>query len=109
MTTMSYRGCTARVEFDDRDDIFVGRVLEQHTLISVHGKTVQELRQAFEAAVDDFLRTDAKVGFEQEAESRYARMLTTGRSIAWVDMRRYLQERADGRPATPPVSRKPVR
>ena len=39
MNTMTYKGYTARVEYDERDNIFVGRVLGIRTIISFHGKT----------------------------------------------------------------------
>ncbi len=55
MNPMSYKGYTARVEFDERDAIFVGRVLGLSTIVSFHGKTKGELRAAFEAAIEDFL------------------------------------------------------
>ena len=54
MNTMTYKGYTARVEFDERDGIFVGRVLGLRTIISFHGETVKELRSAFAMAVDEF-------------------------------------------------------
>ncbi len=44
MNTMSYQGYTARIEFDERDSIFVGRVLGLRSIISFHGQTVEELR-----------------------------------------------------------------
>ena len=47
MRTPSHRGYSARIEFDERDEIFVGRVLGIRTLISFHGETVQELRSRF--------------------------------------------------------------
>jgi predicted HicB family RNase H-like nuclease len=52
---MTYKGYTARVEYDERDDIFVGRILGIRTMISFHGETVVQLRKAFEAAVRDYL------------------------------------------------------
>ena len=55
MNSMSHRGYTARVEYDERDHIFVGRILGVHAIISFHGKTVAELRSEFELAVDDYL------------------------------------------------------
>lgn len=51
MNTMSHRGYTARIEFDERDNIFVGRVLGLHTMNSFHGETVAELRSEFETAI----------------------------------------------------------
>lgn len=55
MNTMSYKNYSARIEFDGRDNNFVGRVLGLDIIISFHGESVAELRQAFEAAIDDFL------------------------------------------------------
>lgn len=37
---MSYKGYTARIEFDERDDIFVGRALGVRDIISFHGASV---------------------------------------------------------------------
>jgi hypothetical protein len=34
MNTMSYKGYTARIEYDERDNIFVGRVLGLRSIIS---------------------------------------------------------------------------
>jgi predicted HicB family RNase H-like nuclease len=55
MNTMTYNGYTARVEYDERDEIFVGRVLGVRAVISFHGATVAQLRKRFEAAVRDYL------------------------------------------------------
>lgn len=55
MNTMTFRGYTARVEYDERDDIFIGRVLGLRSIISFHGKTVAELRREFAAAIKDYL------------------------------------------------------
>jgi predicted HicB family RNase H-like nuclease len=55
MNTMSHRGYTARVEYDERDNIFVGRILGIRAIISFHGETVSELKSEFELAVDDYL------------------------------------------------------
>ena len=55
MNTLSHRGYTARIEFDERDNLFVGRILGIRSIISFHGETVQELRSAVEHAVVDYL------------------------------------------------------
>jgi predicted HicB family RNase H-like nuclease len=52
---MTYKNYIARIEFDERDNIFVGRVLGLRSIISFHGETVSELRQTFEIAMDDYL------------------------------------------------------
>ena len=55
MNIMSHSGYTARIEFDERDGIFVGRILGLRSIISFHGQTVEELRGQFAAAIDDYV------------------------------------------------------
>ncbi|MDD5035407.1 MAG: type II toxin-antitoxin system HicB family antitoxin [Methylococcaceae bacterium] len=59
MNTMTYKGYTAHIEFDERDNIFVGRVLGVKAIIGFHGETVAELRADFETAID-FMIEDCK-------------------------------------------------
>ena len=66
MNTMNHKGYTARIEFDERDNIFVGRVLGLHTIISFHGETVVELRTEFETAIEQFLRDCKEQGVRPE-------------------------------------------
>lgn len=66
MNTMSYQGYTARIEFDERDSIFVGRVLGLRSIISFHGETVKQLRSAFKSAVDDYLADCEEQGVSPE-------------------------------------------
>jgi len=66
MNTMTHKGYRARIEFDERDNIFVGRVLGIRTIISFHGKTVSELRAAFIAVLEDYLEDCATQGVAPE-------------------------------------------
>lgn len=66
MNTMNCQGYTARIEFDERDDIFVGRVLGVRDIISFHGETVTELRADFEAAIRAYLRDCEERGVAPE-------------------------------------------
>ena len=66
MNTMTHKGYTARIEFDERDNIFVGRVLGLHTMISFHGESVARLRKAFETAIEDFLADCKEQGVRPE-------------------------------------------
>ena len=66
MNTMSHKGYTARVEYDERDNIFVGRILGIRSIISFHGETVAELRTEFEHAVKDYLSECKKEGVAPE-------------------------------------------
>jgi predicted HicB family RNase H-like nuclease len=66
MNTMTHGGYTARIEFDERDSIFVGRILGLHSIISFHGATVAQLRREFSAAVKDYLRDCEEQGVAPE-------------------------------------------
>lgn len=66
MNTMNHGGYTARIEFDERDNIFVGRILGLRSTISFHGKTVAELRREFVAAIKDYLQDCIEQGVEPE-------------------------------------------
>ena len=66
MNSMSHKGYTARVEYDERDDILVGRVLGLRTMISFHGDNVAQLRKEFEAAIEDFLQDCKEKGVRPE-------------------------------------------
>jgi predicted HicB family RNase H-like nuclease len=52
---MTYLGYTARVDFDERDDIFIGRILGTRDTISFHADTVIDLKMEFRRSVDDYL------------------------------------------------------
>ena len=66
MNTMSHKGYTARVEYDERDDIFVGRILGTRSIISFHGETVAQLRSEFELAVKEYLADCKREGVHPE-------------------------------------------
>jgi predicted HicB family RNase H-like nuclease len=63
---MNFQRYTARVEYDERDDIFVGRVLGLRSIISFHGRTVTELRREFASAIKDYLAGCAEQGISPE-------------------------------------------
>lgn len=62
MSTMKYKGQTARIEFDAADNIFFGRLIGISDVIGFHADNVAELRTAFEEAVDDYIETCEKIG-----------------------------------------------
>jgi predicted HicB family RNase H-like nuclease len=66
MNSMIYKGYSARVEFDPRDDIFVGRVLGVQENITFHGETVKKLHLDFTAAIEHYLADCAATGREPE-------------------------------------------
>ena len=61
-SVMTYKGQTARIEFDARDNILVGRLVGIADVVSFHADYVVDLRAAFEEAVDDDLDTCYKLG-----------------------------------------------
>ncbi|MBJ9968109.1 type II toxin-antitoxin system HicB family antitoxin [Burkholderia seminalis] len=63
---MSYKGYFARIDFDGRDNIFVGHVLGVDDKISFHGETVDELTRDFHAAVDHYLDDCKRAGREPQ-------------------------------------------
>jgi len=62
MNTLVYKGYSARVEFDDEDGLFFGRIAGINDGVHFHGETVEELRRAFREAVDGYVETCARVG-----------------------------------------------
>jgi predicted HicB family RNase H-like nuclease len=66
MNTMNHKSYSARIEYDERDNIFVGRILGLRSIISFHGQTVKELRKEFEHAIDDYLAECAEKGVSPE-------------------------------------------
>lgn len=53
--TMKYRGYTASIQYDDEDQEFCGDVVDLRDTITFSGSSVAELRDAFHAAVDDYI------------------------------------------------------
>ena len=60
--TMSYRGYSARVEYDEEDAIFSGRIAGIRDGVGFHVDTVEGLHEAFHEAVEDYLETCARIG-----------------------------------------------
>ena len=66
MNTMLHKGFTARIEYDERDHILVGRLLGIRCIISFHADTVSALREEFVKAVDDYLADCKAEGVKPE-------------------------------------------
>ncbi len=62
MNTMTYQGYTARIEFDERDGIFWGKVLGIKDSITFEGETVAQLTQDFHNAIDFYLADCVVIG-----------------------------------------------
>jgi predicted HicB family RNase H-like nuclease len=59
---MNYKGYTARIEFDERDNVFTGKIIGIADSITFHGETVEELRADFKAAIEHYLADCAATG-----------------------------------------------
>ncbi len=55
MSSMTYKGYSARVDYDDEDEIFFGRIAGIKDVIGFHASTVADLKAAFREAVDDYV------------------------------------------------------
>jgi len=62
MNIMNYKGYTAKIEFDPRDNIFWGKVLGIRDSITFEGSTVEELTADFHNAIDFYLSDCATSG-----------------------------------------------
>ena len=60
--TMSYKGYSARIEYDDDDGIFKGQIAGIRDGVGFHADTVDGLREAFQDAVENYLETCAAIG-----------------------------------------------
>jgi predicted HicB family RNase H-like nuclease len=63
---MKYKGYEAVIEYDEIDRLFFGRVINTRDIISFDGTTVNELRQSFEAVIDEYLEDCQREGKEPD-------------------------------------------
>ena len=64
--SMTHKGYSARIEYDDDDGIFTGRIAGIRDGVGFHADTVEGLREAFREAVDDYIETCTKIGKEPQ-------------------------------------------
>lgn len=55
---MTYKGYKAKIEYSEEDDCLVGRVIGINHIISFHGSSIAEVREAFKEAIDFYLSTE---------------------------------------------------
>jgi len=60
--TMHYKGYSARIEYDDADRVFTGRLLGLQDIVVFHGESVEALQAAMRESVDDYLAACKKLG-----------------------------------------------
>lgn len=59
-----------------------------------------------QAIAEKTAREEQRSAFSAEAEARYARIIATGKTIPWEEMRTYLEGRMAGKAVKPPTPRK---
>lgn len=65
MGKLRYKGYTGSVEFSEEDNCLFGKVQGlRGTLISYEGLTIEEIREDFEGAVDDYIASCEARGIE---------------------------------------------
>ena len=68
------------------------------------GKTTHSF--ILEAIAEKAEKEELRAGFDEEADTRFANIVASGKTVAWGDMRRYLEQRVAGRPSPRPVETK---
>lgn len=66
MTTMTYKGYEATVEYDEDAEIFHGEVANLRDVITFQGKSVKELKKALADSIEDYLAFCKERGEEPE-------------------------------------------
>jgi predicted HicB family RNase H-like nuclease len=57
MNAMNYKGYTAKIEFSHDDECFIGYLIGINDVVGFHGESLQQLKDAFTEAVEDYLAT----------------------------------------------------
>lgn len=78
---MKYKGYSARIEFDARDNILVGHIDGIEDIIGFHAESVAGIEQAFHEAVDDYLDACAHFGDQPQRPSSGRVMLRIAPSV----------------------------
>ncbi len=74
MNSMTYKGYFAKINFDERDNIFWGKVIGIKDSITFEGETVKQLTEDFYNAIDHYLADCKQEG--RTPEKPYSGKLT---------------------------------
>lgn len=66
--TMTYKGYSARIEYDNEDGILTGKIAGIRDGVGFHAISVEGLKEVFHEAVDDYVETCAKVGKDPQKQ-----------------------------------------
>lgn len=62
INSLKYGKYTATILYNSEDEVFFGKVIGINDLISFEGSSVNELKEAFKEAVDDYIETCKGLG-----------------------------------------------
>ena len=62
MHTMTYKGYSARIEYSEEDECFVGHLAGIRDIVGFDGASLEEATAMFHEAVDDYLAACEKLG-----------------------------------------------
>lgn len=68
------------------------------------GKTTHSF--ILEAIAEKAEQEELRTGFDAEADARFAKIVSSGKTIPWSDMRQYLEDRVAGKQVPRPVPKK---
>lgn len=68
------------------------------------GKTTHSF--ILEAIAEKAEQEELRAGFDEEADARLGTIVASGETIAWADMRHYLEQRVAGKQAPRPTTKK---
>ena len=63
---LEYKGYYADIHFSANDEVFFGKLIGISDLVSFEGNSVNELKEAFIEAVEDYLETCQEIGKEPD-------------------------------------------
>jgi predicted HicB family RNase H-like nuclease len=66
MATMEYKGYIARIDIDDEDDTFHGRVMNVSDIINFKGKSMADLKREFAKSMETYFEFCKDEGEEPE-------------------------------------------
>jgi len=91
---LHYKGYHGRVEFDEEAGLFHGEILDLRDVVTFQGKSVDELTQAFQDSIDDYLDFCASRGEDPDKpfSGRFMLRLPTE-----IHRQAYLNARKEGK------------
>jgi predicted HicB family RNase H-like nuclease len=81
MKNLEYKSYTGTLEYSLEDNLLFGKILGINDLVSYEGTTIEEIKSAFQEAVDDYLETCTELGKLPEKDYKGVFNIRTTRDI----------------------------